>query len=264
MQSALYIGRVRHRRHAPRPHAFEYRLFMAYLDLAELETVFRGRWLWSTRRRALACFRRADYLGDPNVPLDQAVRDRVEAETGRRPSGPVRLLTHLRTFGVCFNPVSFYYCFDPSGEQVETIVAEITNTPWNERFAYVLTGSGAEAPGSAKRFHFEKSFHVSPFMEMGLAYDWRFTQPAATLNVHMENLKQGNKLFDATLTLDRHAINAQNLAHALVAFPLMTVKVVAAIYFQAFKLWLKRVPIHPHPARRARPKDDGAALENEQ
>ncbi|MFM9888725.1 MAG: DUF1365 domain-containing protein [Burkholderiales bacterium] len=259
MQSALYIGRVRHRRHAPRPHAFEYRLFMAYLDLAELDTVFRGRWLWSTRRKALAWFRRADYLGDPNVSLDQAVRDRVEAETGRRPSGPVRLLAHLRYFGVCFNPVSFYYCFDPSGERVETIVAEITNTPWNERFAYVLTDFGANTPGRAKQFQFEKRFHVSPFMEMELTYDWRFTPPADTLSVHMENRKQGNKLFDATLTLDRHAINGRNLAHALVAFPLMTMKVVAAIYLQAFKLWLKRVPVHAHPAR---PKVEGAALEN--
>ncbi len=260
MHSALYTGRVRHRRHAPRPHAFEYRLFMAYLDLAELETVFRGRWLWSTRRRALACFRRADYLGDPNVPLDQAVRDRVEAETGRRPSGPVRLLTHLRTFGLCFNPVSFYYCFDPSGEHVETIVAEITNTPWNERFAYVLEATRNGAPGETRAFKFGKRFHVSPFMEMELDYAWRLTPPADTLNVHMENLKGGNKVFDATLTLERHAINAANLAHALVAFPFMTAKIVAAIYLQALRLWLKRMPFYPHPAKPA--EQLGAASEN--
>ena len=260
MHSALYIGSVRHRRHAPRPHAFEYRLFMAYLDLTELDTVFSRRWLWSTRRPALAWFRRADYLGDPSVPLERAVRDRVEEKTGRRPTGPVRLLTHLRTFGLCFNPVSFYYCFDPSGERVETIVAEITNTPWNERYAYVLDSPRDDAPGAAKAFQFGKRFHVSPFMEMELDYAWRFTPPADTLNVHMENLKQGRKVFDATLTLERHAINAASLAHALAAFPLMTAKIVVAIYLQAFRLWLKRMPFYPHPAKPA--EHHGPASEN--
>lgn len=158
MHSCLYDGWVRHRRFAPRAHAFRYRLFMAYLDLTELDRVFRGRWFWSTRRPALAWFRRADYLGDPSVPLDQAVRDCVERNTGVRPRGPIRLLTHLRYFGYVFNPVSFYYCFDTADTRVETIVAEITNTPWGERHAYVLSARG-EQP---LRFRFGKAFHVSP------------------------------------------------------------------------------------------------------
>ena len=242
MHSALYTGSLRHRRFAPRPLEFRYLLFMAWLDLAELDEVFRDRWFWSVRRPALAWFRRGDYLGDSALPLDQAVRDLVARETGVRPAGPIRLLTHLRMFGHCFNPVSFYYCYDAAGGKVETIVAEITNTPWNERHAYVLPAHGGEL-----RFRFGKAFHVSPFMPMALQYDWRFGEPGARLAVHMRNLEGNAKVFDATLDLERREIGAATLAGALARFPLITLQVVAAIYWQAFRLWTRRTPFYAHP-----------------
>jgi len=247
MNSALYVGRVSHRRYLPRRHAFDYRLYMVWLDLAELDTVFQDRWLWSTRRPAASWLRRADYLGDPSIALDQAVRDRVAQETGRRPNGPVRLLTHLRTFGLCFNPVSFYYCYDEADRRVETIVAEITNTPWNERHAYVLSADG-EAAGL--RFRFGKSFHVSPFMPMQVDYDWRFNVPGSRLSVHMENRRGGSKLFDATLRLERREITTRSLASALARYPFVTAKVIGAIYWQALRLWRKRTPFYAHPNTR--------------
>jgi len=246
MHSALYTGLLRHRRFAPRGHEFSYRLFMVYVDLAELHEVFRGRWLWSTSRPAIAWLRRRDYLGDPAVPLDTAVRDRVAAETGVRPQGPIRMLTHLRYFGIGFNPVTFYYCFDRADRRVESIVAEITNTPWNERHAYVLPDVG---PARPLRYRIAKQFHVSPFMPMDLSYDWRFSQPSARLSVHMEDLQDDRKIFDATLTLQRREISSAALAHALIAFPFMTARVVGAIYWQALRLWLKRIPFHSHPER---------------
>jgi len=221
---------------------------MVYLDLAELDSAFRGRWLWSTRRPALARFDRRDYLGDPGVPLDQAVRDRVEQETGSRPDGPIRMLTHLRYFGFCFNPVTFYYCFDQAGQRVDTIVAEITNTPWKERHAYVLPTSRRRGP--VQRFRFRKQFHVSPFLDMAIDYDWFFSPPDQRLHVHMEDHQQDNKLFDATLKLARHPITGWNLARALVAFPLMTTQVIIGIYWQALRLWLRRTPIYDHPRHR--------------
>jgi len=232
---------------APVGHEFSYRMFMLYLDLGELPQVFERRWLWSASRPALARFRRDDHLGDPAVPLADAVRDLVANETGRSPGGPIRLLTHLRYFGHVFNPVSFYYCFDEHDSRVETIVAEVTNTPWGERHCYVLPQSMNAGQNGHGRYFPEKVMHVSPFMEMDIDYDWRFNAPGQTLTVHMENAREGKKIFDATLVLEREEVNGMALARALAAYPLMTVKVVAAIHWQALKLWLKGAPVHDHP-----------------
>ncbi|HEU5133872.1 MAG TPA: DUF1365 domain-containing protein [Steroidobacteraceae bacterium] len=249
MHSALYTGRLDHRRFAPRAHQFSYRLFMMYLDLAELDEIFRGRWLWSARRPALAWLKRADYLGDASLPLDTVVRARVAERTGVRPPGPIRMLTHLRYFGVGFNPVTFYYCFDAADTRVESIVAEITNTPWNERHAYVLTDPQPESMERVLRYRFAKQFHVSPFMPMEADYDWRFGTPGKRLSVHMQNYEHGERVFDATLDLSRREISTRSLAHALAAFPCMTASVLTGIYTQAFRLWWKRIPFHANPSR---------------
>jgi DUF1365 family protein len=221
---------------------------MAWLDLGELDQVFRGRWFWSARRPALAWFKRADYLGDANVPLDEAVRRHVASVTGKRPTGPIRMLSHLRTFGHCFNPVTFYYCYAADGTTAETIVAEITNTPWRERHAYVLPVDAA-TPGAAgsHQFEFDKRFHVSPFMPMHQDYRWCFSVPGERLAVHMENSQGGAQVFDATLTLARREIGTASLAFALLRWPAATLRVLVAIYWQALRLRLKGVPFHAHP-----------------
>ncbi len=247
MHSHIYKGWVRHRRTAPTRNRFAYRMFMLYIDLSELPRLFDGVPLWSARRWALARFKRSDYLGPESAPLDEAVRDLVEKRLGRRPAGPIRLLTHLRYFGHCFNPVSFYYCFDAADSRVDSIVAEITNTPWAERHAYVL--DALHDGERVKRFAFDKRFHVSPFMPMDMQYDWRFNAPGEHLFVHMQNFRDGHSMFDATLSLNRQPLSAGALVRLLLGYPLMTVKVAAAIHWQALKLWLKRTPVYDHPVR---------------
>ena len=251
LASAIYEGVVTHRRHSPHTHAFRYRIAQLYLDLAEVDTVFARRWLWSTRGRNLAEFRRSDYLSPNDVSLDEAVRRRVADEIGRRPTGPIRLLTHLRYGGLVFNPVSFYYCFADDGRTLDTIVADITNTPWRERHAYVLPIEHARQAGRFFRWNFAKDFHVSPFMAMQRDYAWRFDAPGGSLCVHMDVMRDGEREFDAHLALERRPIGAASLARVLWRYPLMTAQVVGAIHWQALRLWLKRNPVHDHPLRSA-------------
>ena len=247
LASAVYEGVVRHRRLAPRPHAFNYRMAQLYLDLDEIERVLARRWLWSIERPNIAQFCRDDYLGPPGLSLSGAVRLRVEQATGRRPTGPIRLLTHLRYFGYVFNPVSFYYCFADDGMTLVCIVAEITNTPWRERHSYVLPVETALIQGRVFSWTFPKAFHVSPFMPMERDYSWRFTTPAADLNVYMDVTRDGRREFDAALTLQHRPLEGASLARVLWRYPLMTAQVVGAIHWQALRLWLKRNPVYDHP-----------------
>ena len=246
MNSCLYVGGVVHQRFRPVPHRFRYRVCQLYVDLDELPSLFDPFWLWSARKPALAWFRRSDYLGDPDIALADAVRALVAEHTSEAPIGPVHLLTYPRYFGYVCNPVSFYFCFDPSGTHVRFIVAEITNTPWGECHSYVLR---CEGPGPWT-FEFQKGFHISPFMPMEQSYRWHLDTPGSELSVRMESLEAGERVFGAALTLRRDPITGASLARALTHFPWMTAKVVGAIYFEALRLKLKGVAFHEHPGRR--------------
>lgn len=263
MHSCFYEGQVRHRRFTPEPHKFNYKIFYVYLDLDELDTVFNKRWLWSSKKSAIARFNRGDYLGDKNIPLKQAVLDRVEQETGMRPNGPVRLLTHLRYFGYVFNPVSFYYCYDKSVSKIEAIVAEITNTPWGERHSYILPLTQEMQQKEHMKFKLDKEFHISPFMEIKMQYDWRFTRPADLLTVHMNNFNDREKVFDATLSLEKKPLTAKNCARVLTIFPFMTLKVISGIYWEALRLFIKRTPFYTHPKKVVDSVNGGANQANQ-
>ena len=267
--SCAYEGWVRHRRYAPVAHELRMRLFMLYLDLDELPELLDGYRAASARGRALAEFRRADHLGDPRRPLAEVVRELVSERTGRPHRGPVRLLTNLRYFGHMFNPVSFYYCFDERGARVETVLAEVTNTPWGERHAYVLVPDGTRAAEAVMAGRFAKEFHVSPFMGMDHTYAWRMTAPRAQLIVHIDSEREQQLAFDATLSLTRRALSPASLNRLLASHPLLTLRIVRQIYANGLRMWVKGARYFPNPsgapvigrARRehARASRDGAA-----
>jgi len=251
--SGIYEGWIRHRRFHPAEHSFRNRVALLYLDLDELPGLFRGRWLWSAERPALARFRREDHLGDPREPLAESVRALVAARLGFRPRGPVRLLTQPRRFGYVFNPISLFYCFGEGGRRLEAVVGEVTNTPWGERHCYVLRDPRPR--GGTHVLRCEKVFHVSPFLGMDLLYDWRVTEPGRRLAVHIEGIEggpagdrpAGRRVLDATMVLERREITGGSLARHLLRYPLLPMKVIAAIHAQALRLYLKGAPVHPHP-----------------
>ncbi len=250
--SAVYEGTIRHRRFEPVEHEFGYRLFLMYLDLGELPGVLDRYPLWSARRRAPARFRRGDFMGDPARPLDECARDAVEAATGARPAGPVRLLAGLRYFGHSFNPVSFYYCFDRAGERVEAVVADVENIPWGERHPYVLARGEREGPVLSDEL--DKTLHVSPLMGMDQTYGFRASEPGERLAVHIESAPRRRRhaasSFDATLDLRRRELSRPLLAGLLARYPALSLQVVAKIYAQSLRLKLKGARYFPHPEGR--------------
>ncbi|SDN36745.1 DUF1365 domain-containing protein [Vreelandella arcis] len=245
-RSRIYRGTLRHRRFTPIEHTFRYQLWMAWLDLDELPELFDRVPGFSARGRALARFRREDYLGPTDRPLVTAVREELTRQLGSAPEGRICVLTQLRTLGAMFNPISMYYAYDRKG-QLAAVLGEVTNMPWKERTCYACLVNPSRRTHQAA---FDKAMHVSPFNPMDMTYRWRFNTPDDHLLLHMENWQDGQRHFGATLTLEAAPATPKVLLATLARQPWISLKTVAGIHFEALRLWLKRVPIHQHPKRK--------------
>ena len=254
MESAIYKGTLRHRRFRPAGHEFTYSVFFAFLDIDRIPELMRASPFAAYNRFNWAAFDERDHFGDHKLPL----RKRLEADALARgvtlSGGPVFLLTNLRYLGYNFNPISLFYCYAPSGA-LECVLAEVNST-FGESHNYWLTAADEVESGNSKRYRAAKQLHVSPFMPMDLEYAFALTEPGEGLVVHMNVLERGTGFFDATLNLRREPWSASSLHRALIAHPWMTAKVIAAIHWQAARLYFKRVPVFEHPNRKGK---EGAA-----
>lgn len=263
MRSAIFRGSVWHQRYQPTEHKFRYRVFMMYLDLSELDSVFGKSVLWGQKRYHVARFKRSDYFcvnGTTEQSVDAAIRQEVNSQLGFEVTGPVCVLTNLRYFGYITNPISCYYCFNSDATSLVALLIEVTNTPWGERHHYVLDLRGYEHNQAVE---FEKQMHVSPFMPMDRVYLWRGGMPSENLRYSLASVVKCAARssgcdspdhvvqFDSGVTFKRIPVTAAALNRTLFFQPLMTCKVTAAIYWQALKLWIKKVPFVTHPAKTA-------------
>ncbi len=247
MVSCIYEGIVRHRRISPAALEFRYRLFMLYFDLDELPSLLRGGFGLSRSRFSPASFLRRDHLGDPAIPLSDAVRELLRDRTGRQCNGPVHLLTLLRNFGYYFSPLNLYYCFDLEETGVASIVAEVSNTPWLEKHWYVLWDGNRIGGQQPLRFRHAKDFHVSPFMDMKAEYEWTLSEPGPRLSVSIANYSGDQRFFDVAMVLNRRELSRSAMIRTLARHPWISARVTQAIYWQALRLWWKRCPFHTHP-----------------
>jgi DUF1365 family protein len=247
LNSRLFQGWIRHRRYLPKKHSFKYPVFMSWMDLDELDQVSAISPFWSLERFNLVGFYRSDYLDNTEPNLSDAVKNRIQAQTGESFKGRICLLTHLRFLGFGFNPVSFYFCFPEGSEQPRFILADINNTPWNERYCYVLDAGEKPLHNNKLIFEFDKEFHVSPFMPMQQHYRWQFKLQQSNLTIHMQLQQDNACCFDATLQLKTQAMTAPAMRNLPLRYPFLTLSVVLSIYWQALRLWLKGVPFYGHP-----------------
>ena len=259
--SAIYEGTVRHRRNEPKVHQFDFRFFMLLLDLDEIESVFRWQPFWSAKHWSLCRFKAEDHL-KPFSSI-KSLRERALAALAEQgvaqPIGPIRLLTQLSYLGYTMNPVSFFYCYSLTGDKIEAVIAEVNNTPWGEQHLYVVPGRQLTEKSTVRSANIKKEFHVSPFFDLAMNYRLAFSVPGDTLAVKIENHSLATeslepkthtspiKVLDVTMKLRRKKLTGWNLNGLLVKYPAISMQVGLGIYWQALKLYLKKVPFVPHP-----------------
>lgn len=240
--NSIYTGTISHQRFNPTTNHFNYKYSMIMFDLDDVHKVFTNMMLWSYEKFNLGSFHQNDYF--KNTPRLKKDLEKHLINENVHGVNKIFLLTTPRIFGFCYNPVSFYYCF--RNNNLKAIVSDINNTPWNEKFAYTHK---CKTQGGIHAFNFKKEFHVSPFMPMNISYEWSFTEPNDVIIINMNSKNKDGKLFNATMKLKRKALTGLNLNLLLITAPLIPIQSIAKIYWNAFKLFLKKTPFYTHPKK---------------
>lgn len=253
LKSQIFSGFVKHRRYQTRHHSFSYRLFMMLTHVDEIDLLCKESPFWSHNKKNIASFYDDDYL--PNY--QGSMRDRVTQVLKEKgysidPSHDIFILTNWRYFGFLINPITCFYCYN-SDNELQYLILEVTNTPWNDRINYLLP---CDPKAKFQRLKFAKEMHVSPFYEMNMFYHLNAYKADNQISLHLANIQKHEKVFDATLNLKPQHISKNNLFKVLAKYPFMTLKVALGIYWQALKLWMKGVKyINPPQSRKTKPTD---------
>lgn len=243
-KSSIYLGNINHRRLSPKKHSFNYTLYMLALDASEVEKQQSPSWLFGFSKFHPLRFFEKDYIKSEPGSLNQRIRNKVTELGGDTDISRVLMLVQVRCFGIYFSPANFYFCYDQS-DNCTYMLAEVSNTPWNERHFYLVNLQNKDEMIN------EKYFQVSPFMDLNMSYFWQVKPPSSdyeklAINIQSkrENLQSGkmDKLFDVSLLMHKKEFTHKSLLGVWCQLPVMTIKVVFSIYWQALKLFIKGIP----------------------
>lgn len=238
MESALYHGQVDHARFTPIKHRFTYDITLFWIKLSEVEELTKKVRFFSSKKIAWVRFKPSDYLDGDNAPLQDRVLNKMSALAGEELKGNIYMLGQMRTLGLYFSPVNFYFLQQEAQTEFSHMLAEVSNTPWDEKHCYLVDMNDQTDN--------DKAFHVSPFNPIDMQYRWRVTQPNEKFAMSLSCIK-GQKHFEAGLALVKQPLTTETLKAALIKVPSFTIKSLLGIYWQALKLFIKGAPIYDHP-----------------
>jgi DUF1365 family protein len=254
--AALYVGDVMHARLKPVGHRFSYRVMSLLIDLDRLEVADRQTPLFGVNRRALYSFYEADH-GERDGASLRLYAERCAAEHGiDLTGGRVLLLCYPRLFGYTFNPLSVYFCYTPDGEP-GLLIYEVRNT-FGDIHAYVLPVKRGDISPAGIRQTQDKRFYVSPFIEMAMRYHFRVTLPQDRVKLRILETDSEGPLLSASFNGHRRILTTQELLRSFFSLPMVTLKIMAAIHWEALRLWLKGVRLVPRQGKTA---DESLATE---
>jgi len=252
-QSGIYKGVISHKRFSPKPHQFSYKISMLGFVLEELDHVTSEHLLLGTQWFNPLQFNEKDYLKSELGSLKQRIANKVKQLGGKWDEYKVFMLVQCRCLGVYFSPINFYYCIDVEG-QCSLVLAEVSNTPWNERHYYLVNVDPTQMNDGQqdyidKKYINKKDFHVSPFMELNMNYHWLIKHSPDDFLINIQNFtpisvaNKAEKVFEANMILSKQQLKSFALIKSWLSLPFTVVKIVSLIYWQALKLFIKKIPI---------------------